>query len=96
MDAGRAMKTSVDSKVRPSKDLPNILFIVYDAFAARHTSFENYPRNTTPNLKNFADGANYYQNHFSVGPRRLESGFKVVGGPWVQFGERGWCRFGCH
>ena len=80
VDAGGAMKTSIDSKVRSSKDLPNILFIVYDALAARHTSFESYPRNTTPNLKNFADGANYYQNHFSAGTVTRSSSATLITG----------------
>ena len=49
----------------PKKDLPDILFIVYDQLSASHTGFENYPRHTTPNLERFAESAYYFKNHFS-------------------------------
>ena len=50
-----------------SADRPNIITLVFDAWAAGHTSLYGYPRDTMPNLKRFADRALVYHNHYSAG-----------------------------
>jgi arylsulfatase A-like enzyme len=46
---------------------PNILIFVFDAMSAGHLSLYNYPRNTAPNLENFAERSFVYHSHFSAG-----------------------------
>ena len=46
---------------------PNILMLVFDAMSARHLSLYGYERETTPNLKKFAERASVYHNHYSGG-----------------------------
>ncbi len=46
---------------------PNILMFVFDAMSARHLSLYGYDRETTPNLKKFAERASVYHNHYSGG-----------------------------
>ncbi|MHA2404197.1 MAG: sulfatase family protein [Candidatus Kariarchaeaceae archaeon] len=46
---------------------PNILILVFDALSAGHMSLYGYPRNTTPNIENFADRAYVYHNHYASG-----------------------------
>jgi arylsulfatase A-like enzyme len=46
---------------------PNILILVFDAMSARHLSLYGYERDTTPNLKKFAERAIVYHNHYSGG-----------------------------
>jgi arylsulfatase A-like enzyme len=46
---------------------PNILILVFDAMSARHLSLYGYERETTPNLKKFAERASVYHRHYSGG-----------------------------
>lgn len=46
---------------------PNILIFVFDAMSARHLSLYGYERETTPNLKKFAERASVYHNHYASG-----------------------------
>ena len=46
---------------------PSILIFVFDAMSARHLSLYGYERETTPNLKTFAERASVYHNHYSGG-----------------------------
>lgn len=48
-------------------DTPNVIILVFDAWAAGHTSLYGYPRNTMPNLARFAERAFVYHNHYSAG-----------------------------
>lgn len=48
-------------------DKPNILLFVFDAMSARNLSLYGYERETTPNLKKFAERASVYHNHFAAG-----------------------------
>jgi arylsulfatase A-like enzyme len=48
-------------------DILNVIFLVFDAWAAGHTSLYGYQRDTMPNLTRFADRALVYHNHYSAG-----------------------------
>ncbi len=46
---------------------PNIIFIVMDAFSARHASLYGYQQPTTPNIESFAQNSTVYHRHYSAG-----------------------------
>ena len=46
---------------------PNIIVLVFDAMSARNLSLYGYARETTPNLKRFAERATVYHRHYSAG-----------------------------
>ena len=48
-------------------DFPNVIILVYDAWAAGDTSLYGYPRETMPNLERFAERAFVYHQHYSAG-----------------------------
>jgi arylsulfatase A-like enzyme len=48
-------------------DKPNILIFVFDAMSARHLSLYGYARETTPNLRRFAERASVFHRHSSAG-----------------------------
>lgn len=50
-----------------ASSLPNIIIIVFDTLSANHMSLYGYPRETTPNLKRFADRATVFNNHYAGG-----------------------------
>ena len=55
---------------RPSQQatgLPNVLFLVFDTFSARHASFLGYPRATTPAMARFAEQCTVYHRHYATG-----------------------------
>ena len=45
---------------------PNILIFIFDAMSARHLSLYGYRRDTTPNLKKFAERASVYHKHYAT------------------------------
>jgi arylsulfatase A-like enzyme len=47
-------------------DKPNIVIFVFDAMSARHLSLYGYERETTPNLKKFAERAWVYHRHYAT------------------------------
>lgn len=57
----------VSSALSQNLDKPNILIFVFDAMSARHLSVYGYARETTPNLKKFAERASVYHQHYSAG-----------------------------
>ena len=50
-----------------SGDRPNVFIFVFDSWSARHVSLQGYPRQTTPNLTEFAANANVYHRHYAGG-----------------------------
>ncbi len=48
-------------------DLPNIIFLTFDAMSARNLSVYGYPRPTSPNLERFAEHATVYHSHYAGG-----------------------------
>jgi len=48
-------------------DRPNIIIILFDAMSANHMSLYGYPRETTPQISNFASRASVYHSHYSAG-----------------------------
>jgi arylsulfatase A-like enzyme len=44
---------------------PNFIFLVFDAWSARHNSLYGYPRETTPNLSRLAERAIVYHRHYA-------------------------------
>lgn len=51
-----------------SKEQPNVLMIVFDAWTAKNVSLYGYQRDTTPNINQLAKKAIVYHNHYSGGP----------------------------
>lgn len=46
---------------------PNVLVIVFDTLAAKHTSLLGYGRHTTPSLERFAEHATLFHKHYAGG-----------------------------
>lgn len=65
--------------------LPNVIFILFDAFSASHLSLYGYPRHTTPNMDRFASRATVYHNHHSAGNFTSPSTASLFTGtyPWT-------------
>ena len=71
-------------------NLPNILILVFDAFSAKHISFLDYHRNTTPNLNKFAGRATVFHRHYAGG------NFTVPGTASLLTGVYPWSHRGFH
>lgn len=54
-------------RTQQDQQKPNILVLLLDALSARNMSLYSYPRDTTPNLIRFADGATVYHAHRAAG-----------------------------
>lgn len=50
-----------------NQNQPNVLIVVLDALSARNMSLYGYPRDTTPNINEFASRAAVFHNHHSGG-----------------------------
>jgi arylsulfatase A-like enzyme len=63
---------------------PNIIILVLDAWAAGHVPIYGYPRNTMPNLEQFADNALVFHNHYSAGTFTATGAASLLTGlyPW--------------
>jgi arylsulfatase len=74
-------------------DKPNILMLVFDAMSARHLSLYGYARDTTPNLKKFAERATVYNRHYAAGNFTTSGTASMLTGlyPWTHraFNYRG-------
>jgi arylsulfatase A-like enzyme len=64
---------------------PNILIFVFDAMSARHLSLYGYGRETTPNLKKFAERAFVYHRHYAAGNFTTSGTASMLTGmdPWT-------------
>jgi arylsulfatase A-like enzyme len=60
---------SVENVTQPaeSRDTPNVLILVFDAFSSRHASLYGYRRETTPNLARFAERSTVFHRHYAAG-----------------------------
>ncbi len=56
---------ALQSLARLQNNRPNIIILVFDTMSARNLSLYGYPRETTPNLRKFADRATVYHSHIS-------------------------------
>lgn len=67
------------------KDSPNILIVIFDTLSARHLSLYGYGRETTPNLKRFAEKATVYHAHHSAGNYTTPATSSIFTGtyPWT-------------
>ena len=72
-------------KSSPSTDQPNVVILVLDSFAARHASFLDYPRSTTPNLHTLAAQSTVYHNHYAGGNFTIPATASLLTGthPWT-------------
>ncbi len=74
-------------------DSPNILVLVADAFSAQHASLYGYPRQTTPNLEQFAAQATVYHHHYAAANFTTPGAASMLTGvyPWTHraFNTRG-------
>ena len=50
-----------------TRNHPNVLIVVFDAWSALDCSLYGYPRDTTPNIKRLAEKATIYHNHYAAG-----------------------------
>jgi arylsulfatase A-like enzyme len=64
---------------------PNILIFVFDAMSARNLSLYGYARETTPNLRRFAERAAVYHRHYAVGNFTTSGTASMLTGlhPWT-------------
>ena len=65
--------------------LPNIIVYVFDAMTARDLSVYDFPRDTTPNFKRFAERAIVYNSHYSAGNFTIPGTASLLTGmyPWT-------------
>lgn len=66
----------------------NIVIFVFDALSALHIPLYGYPRETMPNLANFAQRATVYHNHYSAGNFTIPGTASLLTGtyPWTHRG----------
>ena len=66
-------------------EMPNVIILIFDAWAAGHVPLYGYPRNTMPNLTRFAERAFVYHNHFSAGTFTAPGTASLLTGsyPWT-------------
>lgn len=71
-----------------SSSKPNILLFVFDAMSARNLSLYGYERETTPNLKKFAEHASVYHRHYAAGNFTTSGTASMLTGlyPWTHRG----------
>ncbi len=64
---------------------PNILILVFDTLTAHDVSLYGYHRETTPNLKRFAEKATVYHNHYAGGNFTTPGTSSILTGtlPWT-------------
>ena len=64
---------------------PNILIFVFDAMSARNLSLYGYTRETTPNLRRFAERASVFHRHYATGNFTTSGTASMLTGlyPWT-------------
>jgi len=64
--------------------MPNIIVLVFDAWAAGHLPIYGYPRDTMPHLARFADHSLVYHHHISAGTFTATGAASLLTGlyPW--------------
>jgi arylsulfatase A-like enzyme len=81
----------INPLARPSRlkdvasSIPNVIFLVFDAWSAEHVQFYGYPRRTMPNLENFTAHATVFHNHYSAGTFTTPGTASLLTGlyPWT-------------
>ncbi|MFN2120733.1 MAG: sulfatase-like hydrolase/transferase, partial [Anaerolineales bacterium] len=63
----------------------NIIVLVFDAWSARHMAMYGYPRQTMPNLEDFAGRATVFHRHYSPGTFTVSGTASLLTGlgPWT-------------
>lgn len=66
----------------------NILILIFDSWTYENSSLYGYPRQTTPNIKKWADRAAVYHNHWAAGHYTYPSTASLLSGvlPWTHKG----------
>jgi choline-sulfatase len=69
----------------PQGQKPNILIVVFDAWAAQNMSLYGYERETTPQLTRLAERAIVYHNHYAAGNYTTPGTASLLTGlyPWT-------------
>lgn len=64
---------------------PNVLIVVFDAWAAQNMSLYGYERETTPNIRRLAERAIVYHNHYAAGNYTTPGTASLLTGlyPWT-------------
>lgn len=77
--------THLSHQTEASKNLPNVIILVFDAWSADHVQFYGYPRRTMPNLENFIENATVFHNHYSAGTFTTPGTASLLTGlyPWT-------------
>jgi arylsulfatase A-like enzyme len=62
----------------------NVIILVFDAWSARHMAMHGYPRQTMPNLEEFANRATVFHRHYSPGTFTVSGTASLLTGlqPW--------------
>lgn len=81
---GLARSIASFAKSMDDKAAPNIILLVFDAWAAGHVPLYGYARNTMPNLGRFAEKALVYHHHYSAGTFTAPGAAALLTGlyPW--------------
>ena len=58
----------------------NILILIFDSWTYENSSLYGYPRQTTPNIKKWADRAAVYHNHWAAGHYTYPSTASLLSG----------------
>jgi len=63
----------------------NVIVLVFDAWSARHMAMYGYPRQTMPNLEEFASRATVFHRHYSPGTFTVSGTASLLTGlePWT-------------
>lgn len=72
------------TRLSPSGNQPNIIVLVFDAWSADHMSLYGYPRQTMPNVEQFAQRAVVFHRHYSAGTFTVPGTASLLTGlyPW--------------
>ena len=62
-----ALANSIFRPLEQDNLRPNVIVFLCDTLSAKHMSLYGYPRETTPQLRRFAERATVYHNHYSGG-----------------------------
>jgi arylsulfatase A-like enzyme len=64
--AAGTVSTLTVRSLQPAEERPNIIIVLFDAMSARHMSLHGYGRETTTELRRFAERCTVYNAHYSA------------------------------
>jgi len=80
--APRAVPPLAASVAAPARDRPNLVLVTIDTLRADHLDLYGYPRETAPNLRDFAAGGAVFETDISQAPATQLSMASLLTGLW--------------